>query len=370
MARTWIAGGYRWCPAMFVLFLLVLTGCEETGSVNKPATVPTSELGEVDDSMPKPGFISAPPAESPIEPPRPSDGAATAFNPTPEQFLTAFKFRPSHGITDNDLARIASMAPANSEIVELDLKGARITKDGLAQLAHLPNLRSVNLTGCQILGAEWGGISTATQLENLILEKAAVNDASLAAIAPLVNLKALNLNHTRVTDAGFLHLTNLSRLQTISCDSLVITGAGFEVLTGMYAGAPLTEINVNNTNFAAFGFQHIAGMKSLQVLIAGNAGVNDQALQALKDMKELRVLNLANNKITDQAMSILDGMNQLEELDLGGNAQVSNFTLEKLRNHMNLTKLRVESTMCSLAGVQELKQILPDCTIHFAGMEY
>ena len=63
-------------------------------------------------------------------------------------------------------------------------------------------------------------------------------------------------------------------------------------------------------------------------------------------------------------------MDELEELDVSGNALVSNFTLEKLQNHKNLKKLRVESTSCNLAGVQELQKLLSACTILFMGMEF
>jgi len=357
------------CAAL-ILVVLALAGCEEIGLTNKPeeASVPESA---VDSGMLQPlGMVSSPPMTAPQSLPALGLASAPASNPTPEQLIAAIKGKPSYEITDADLVKVASMVPENAEIAELDLKGAQITKEGLAQLAALPGLQSVNLTGCGLIGADWTGISTAVQLEHLNLESAAINDESLAAIAPLVNLKSLNLTRTRVTDAGFHHLTKLSKLESISCGELLISGAGFEAFTGKYAGASLKEIYVNNTGFGSFGFQHIDGMKSLQVLVAGFAGVNDEALQALRGMKDLRVLKLSNNAITDQGLKILSGMKDLEDLDVAGNTLVSNFTLGKLKGHKSLKKLRVESTACNLAGVQELKQLLPECTILFMGREF
>jgi hypothetical protein len=357
------------CVAL-ILATFVLVGCEEIGLTNKPEADPAPESA-ADSGMPqRMGMVNSPPIMAPQSMPTVGEEFAAVSGPAPEQFLANFRTRPSYEITDADLIKVAAMVPVNAEIVELDLKGAPITKEGLAQLASLPGLRSVNLTGCGLIGADWGGISTAIQLEQLNLESAAINDESLAAIAPLVNLKSLNITRTQVTDAGFSHLTKLSRLESISCGDLVISGAGFEAFTGKYARASLIEINVNNTGFGSFGFQHIDGMKSLQVLAAGTAGVNDQALQALRGMKEMRVLKLSNNAITDQGLKILSGMNDLEDLDVGGNALVSNFTLGKLKGHKSLKKLRVESTACNLAGVQELKQLLPECMILFMGMEF
>jgi Leucine-rich repeat (LRR) protein len=357
------------CVAL-VLTVLSMTGCEEIGLTNKQSAEPAGEP-TADASLPQRlGMVNSPPITAPQSLPTVGEEFAAAASPTPEQSVAALKTKASFEITDADLARVASMVPANADITELDLKGAKITKEGLAQLAALPGLRSVNLTGCGLLGADWAGLSTAIQLEQLNLESAAINDESLAAIAPLVNLKSLNISRTQVTDAGFIHLTKLSRLESISCGNLIITGAGFEAFTGKHAGAPLREINVNNTGFGTYGFQHIDGMKSLQVLAAGTAGVNDQALQALRGMKDMRVLSLTNNAITDQGLKILSGMDELEELDVSGNALVSNFTMGKLKGHKHLRNLRVESTACDLAGVQELKKLLPECKILFMGMEY
>ncbi len=353
-----------------VMVVLTLTGCEEIGLTNKQEAASAPESAS-DSGMPQGmGTVNSPPITAPQSMPTVVDQFAAVSSPTPEQLIAAFKAKPSYEVTDVDLAKVASMVPENAEITELDLKGAQITSAGLAQLAALPGLRSVNLTGCGLIGAEWTGISSAVQLEQLNLESAAITDESLAAVAPLVSLKSLNISRTRVTDAGFSHLTRLSKLEAISCGDLVISGAGFEAFTGKYARASLKEINVNNTGFGSFGFQHIDGMKSLQVLVAGAASVNDQALQALRGMKEMRVLKLSNNAISDQGLKILSGMNDLEDLDVGGNTLVSNFTMGKLKGHKSLKKLRVESTACNLAGVQELKQLLPECTILFMGREF
>lgn len=201
MVKICVANRNRWNVSIFVLLLLPQAGCEEVGSVNKSAAEPAGEKGaESDLSQMKPGILLAPPVEAPIEFPKLNGEAAASSNRTPEHFLATFRARASQDITDEDLEKIANMAPANAEILSLDLKGAQITGKGLAQLSHLPYLRRVNLTGCGITGTEWEGISTATQLEHLNLEGTAVDDASLAAIGSLVKLKSLNLNRTKVTD--------------------------------------------------------------------------------------------------------------------------------------------------------------------------
>lgn len=349
--------------ARWALTVLCLAGCEEIGLTPKSDPTPTMEQTAAPVAAPPTTDLSNLPSFG-------SGGVAAKTATTPEEFVASFKTKPGHEITDADLLKLAETIPLNSDITELSLKGARITKEGLAQFGRLPGLLRLDLTGCAVLGEDWAGLSTATQLEELVLEGSAISDTSIAAIAPLVNLKKLNISRTPVTDQGFSHLTKLSRLEYINCGGNQITGAGFEAFTAKYAKAQLKEIYVTNTGFGTYGFDHLDGMNSIEVLAAGEAGVSDLALKSIRGCKNMRVLYLGKNAVSDQGLKILSGMDALEDLDVTGCNQVSNFTLEKIKKHKSLKNLRADSTACNLAGIQELKKFLPSCVIVFNGMRY
>ncbi len=349
--------------AICLLSLFCLSGCEEIGLTSKSDPAPAVEQTVAP--------VAAPPAADLSSMPTFGSGGSTVKAPlTPAEFVASVISKPGHQITDLDLKTLADMPALKDEITELNLKGAQITKVGLAQFGHLPRLKKLDLTGCGILGSDWAALSSAIQLEELVLESSAINDSSIEAVAPLINLRRLNISGTQVTDHGFNHLTKLSQLEYINCGGNQITGAGFEAFTAKYANAPLKEIYVSNTGFGTSGFEHLKGITSIEVLAAGAAGVSDLALKEIRGCKKMRILYLGQNPVTDQGLRILSGMDALEDLDVTSCSQVSNFTLEKIKNHKSLKNLRANSSGCNLAGIQELKKYLPSCVINFNGMLY
>lgn len=349
------------------VLILAAAGCEELGLQNKPDT-PAPTVGEAPVA---PAASNEPSVELTALPDMSTGGAVGGSAQSPDQFVATFTTKDSRLITDADLTQLAGMSPQNEQVTELSLRGAAITKDGLAQLAKLPALRAVDLSGCTLFGPDWAALSAATQLEVLIVENAALDDNSISAIGALVNLKQLNLSRTNVTDAGFRHLVTLSKLESINCIGMPINGGGFLAFSNKNAKSPLKEIYVTNTAFGTYGLEHINGIDSLEVFVAGAAGIPEAGLKALRNSKHMRILHLSKNPISDQAVTpILTGMDELEELDLSDVNLVSDFTLSKLKNHKALKKVVVNSTACTTAGVQELKQSLPQCSIVINGMEF
>jgi hypothetical protein len=354
-------------PAFLLIPLLLaglISGCQELGLETPPQT-PTQPTETVQ-QIPAETKVVDPSLMSRID----ADAAAQAAPKTPDSIVAGFLVKPSNQITDADLTELVAATPANTSIAELDLRGAALTRSGLGLLGQLPNLRSVNLLGSGTQSAEWVGLAAATQIESLNLENTAINDASLAGVGALVNLKSLNLSKTHVTDVGFQHLVKLSKLESFSCADTPITGVGFEAFTKKYAGAPLREINVNNTHFGAGGFPHIDGISTLETLVAGSAGVTDLAVQEIHRAKSLKSLRLGNNGLSDKGLSFLPNLDLIEDLDVGSNQLVSDFLLDKLKRQKNLKTLRVEGTSCTLAGVQEFKKLLPTCAVEFMGMTF
>lgn len=342
------------------LLALMLSGCEEIGLTPKPEPPPQVSETSAEPQPPMPSAEMAPMTPPPVTPPV----------QTPEQFVAELMQKPSEQITEADLIRLAESTPANQQVKALSLKGAAVTRNGLAQIGRLPELRKLILAGTPVLPADWSALSTAVQLEELDAEATGLDDTTIAALSFLVNLKSLNISRTSVTDAGFQALVGMRKLESIVCSGLRISGAGFEAFTSKYANSPLKHINVSNTNFGSNGFEHIDGMKSLESFAAGTSDSSDQKIQGLKNFRKLKELLLQGNQISDQGLKFLTSLDDLEHLDIGDANFVSDFTLEKISKQKALKRVRVENTSCTLAGVQAFKKARPDCVVLFMNTEY
>jgi hypothetical protein len=118
-------------------------------------------------------------------------------------------------------------------IVEIDCSHARpigfrdrtaFVGDGDAEaLAHLPDLREINLAGQPI------------------------TDAGLAPLARLRSLSRLILSETDITDSGLSHLETLRSLALLKLDETKVTAAAVERLRERLPGARITFNTVENT---------------------------------------------------------------------------------------------------------------------------
>ncbi|MBL8818772.1 MAG: leucine-rich repeat domain-containing protein [Planctomyces sp.] len=352
-------------------------GCEQLGikpegdgSAPADATAEAGSDPNATDAAANAPVFTPEQAKPMSEDPGVAGSAANAAAVTPEQFLANFRAKATREINDADLATLSGMTELHPQITELSLKGSPISRNGLATLASFPALRTVDLTGSTIQGDDWTALATATQIESLNLESAGISDASLAAVAPLVNLKYLNLNRTQISDQAFIHFMKLSNLEEIHIENTRLTGAGFEAFGRQGAKSPLKKIYAGNTKFGQFGFVHIKGIDSLEVLGAANSDVTDSCLVALKGMDKLRSLHLGSNQISDQGLTVLAGLKKLEELDISGSRNVSNASLNRIRKHEGLTMIDVDDTSCNQQGVEEMKKLHPNCRIFFGGATY
>ena len=352
--------GSRGVMCGLTVFLVLQSGCEEMGLKSPSGAVPGTTETPVNVA---PEVPSVPPVVTPAPLP-------TAEMQSPEQFVAELVTRTGLNVSDADLIKLAEIGPANAAVTELNLKASPVTQLGLSQLAKLPALRKVSLAACPLVGNAWSGISSATQLEELDAEGSGLDDSAMPALASLVNLKTLNLGHTPVSDNGLQHLAGMTKLESFNCNYGQITGSGFEVFTRKFANAPLRHINVGNTTFGSHGFDHLGEFKSLETFIAGFAGITDDKLTVLKGFKDLKVLVLGGNAVSDQGLKFLPSLDHLETLDIGDTTQVSDYTLERIKKQKALRVVRVDNTSCTLAGVQALNNLLPECTIRFQGAEF
>lgn len=134
------------------------------------------------------------------------------------------------------MAKINDAALANlrhvPELVRLDLSGLRqMTDAGLVHLAHLKQLKILNLASTKVGNAGLAHLAPLVQLEELDLHwYTKITNPGLAHLAPLKNLQRLDLVQTKITDPGLPHLESLRQLQELDLRSTKVTSQGVDQL--------------------------------------------------------------------------------------------------------------------------------------------
>jgi len=148
-------------------------------------------------------------------------------------------------VSDEGLVCLHSMPRLRA----LGVQHVPITDDGLAGLAQLKNLESLDLFSLKQVGDKTvlalerqprlrrltlartevsdAGLQHLNRgLESLNLWETQVTDDGMKSLRPLRKLKALNLTGTRVSDQGLAHLARLPELESLSLGRTAVTEAG------------------------------------------------------------------------------------------------------------------------------------------------
>jgi Leucine-rich repeat (LRR) protein len=118
-------------------------------------------------------------------------------------------------ITDVGLASLASL----KNLTSLDLTCCRVTDDWLAFLAiFLKNLTDLNLSGCnQISEGGLASLASGSNLTSLSLGQCGITDGALACLIPLSQLATLSLAGNELI-TNLAPLANLTHLTTLHLD--------------------------------------------------------------------------------------------------------------------------------------------------------
>lgn len=110
--------------------------------------------------------------------------------------------------------------------VEFQLYGRKLTDAGLASVAALKNVVSLNLRDTQITSAGLVHLKSLRKLRRLHLERTRVDDKGIAHLAGLIHLEYLNLYSTKVTDQSLVHLSRLKKLTQLYVWQTKVTDKG------------------------------------------------------------------------------------------------------------------------------------------------
>lgn len=208
----------------------------------------------------------------------------------------------------DDAARLLARRPALRRVAFIRSEGRMPLSDaGLAALAKLPHLQTLDLVGVEDVGADGvRHLLACRELESLRCSGMKLDDAALELLPRFPALRRLDLTGVRTFGArGLAAVATCAGLR-----DLVLMGCSQlepEWLAGLGALTALTRLDLTRTG-----------------------GVTDVALAGLRPLAELRELRLAEGKVTATGASAFAGMPRLTTLDLSDNAGLTSAALQHL----------------------------------------
>lgn len=248
-----------------------------------------------------------------------------------------------------------------SQLKRLKLIGTKITNAGLAKLRQLMPNCSIEIYEESLDMASSNAIDKFTEkalieciesiggdlirdteqpgqpVQGVIFNNCA-NDDDLVLLQGIPELKTLVLVNTKVTDLGLEHLKKIPSLRMLFIRECEISDAGLIQLQAL----PLLQwLSLTETKVSDDGLAHLKKFPALQILsLDFNDNITDAGLMHIKDLPKILILYLNYSQLTDVGLSYFEGLSQLQQIDLTG-------------------------TYVTNAGVQKLRQKLPNCEVVF-----
>ncbi|MFN7647804.1 MAG: hypothetical protein ACK5UT_09830 [Acidobacteriota bacterium] len=259
------------------------------------------------------------------------------------------------------LADIAELPAADFALTLLDWVAVNAVPEDLARLAGLTHLRELRLPGPLWNRNADGGKNLSQELRHLarlgtlqritfsdhFLDRIRFTDDGLLAIGGLDNLRELALRQSEVTGKGLKPFHLLEALDITLCP---VDDAGFAHLAAM---KQLRRLRAGNTLISSNALASLAPLSLLEELDLSGTVIDDAAIPHLAPLTRLRRLDLAGANITDAALETIARLPALEELNLY-RTKVTNTGLARLRSLATLRDLDVRYSRATAAGVAAL----------------
>ncbi|MGH7140696.1 MAG: leucine-rich repeat domain-containing protein [Pirellulales bacterium] len=176
----------------------------------------------------------------------------------------------------------------------LGLSETHITDSGIPHLTALRWLSGLDLSGTRVSGATFAQLPPS--LTNLRLARSAVTDESLKHLAKLPWLDALHFTDTRIGDAGVANLAGAIRLQSLDVSGTQVTDAALASIARNHPS--VQRIELRRTRITAAGLAHLTASPKLYALVLRDCTIGDEAIEALIRCRSLRTLDLIGTRVT------------------------------------------------------------------------
>jgi Leucine-rich repeat (LRR) protein len=259
-------------------------------------------------------------------------------------------------LSDAQLGRLATL----KNLKELSLaRNNRLSASGLAKLAPLSKLESLDVTALPLSDADLDVLKQWPNLNRLVLKDTKLTDAGLPRVARAKGLRHLDLTNTKVAGTGFEAVGQLADLEVLILSGTAVAGEGFDHLGKL---TKLKQIGLRRLpKLTGEGLDHLAKCPDLTTLDLSQTGLGDAGLAKVGKLKQLKVLALPNyavrtrpapdepfnakpfnltddGRLTDAGLKPVAGLSDLVELSVGGK-ELTDDGLARLTALTNLRKL-------------------------------
>ena len=205
------------------------------------------------------------------------------------------------GVVVDSLESLSSLNLLQS----IDFSGSRLPSGSLSYLSNLPDLKTLNLSGCRL--TTLAGLSGCPSLTVLYLDNNALRN--LSPISGITTLEELYLQHNAVVELDALKDLTALRKLNVSFNSLTTTAPVSTLkaltwldvsnnrLTSLKGTGKLTNLTYLNISYNQLKKADlVAGCVNLTELNLSNNSISD--ILALKSLVKLKTLDFSHNKIT------------------------------------------------------------------------
>jgi Leucine-rich repeat (LRR) protein len=190
---------------------------------------------------------------------------------------------------------------------------------------------------------DYAPIRKLRSLRRIKMSGLAIDDSYLDNVLDLPALTDMELSDTQVQDEGLGQLSHVKKLRVLS----------------MTLNSDLTDR----------GVRHLGRLENLEELrISESSKITGAGLVGLQRLTKLRTLDLNWCSISDDGVKTLRGHPSLEFLSLIGN-QVTDRSLEYIREIPRLRSLYVSDTRVTKAGVVAFRKARPEIRVSDKGLE-
>jgi Leucine-rich repeat (LRR) protein len=197
-------------------------------------------------------------------------------------------------ITGTGLAELA-----NTPLVRLDIRGPELTSQGMASIAKLAHLESLELFAQNVEVAELGDLSSMNSLKSWVSNFTPSGNGVGKVIASLPNLQAVFLNNDGLSDEDVKIITSIKSLTELNFSGSQITNDDM-VAIGKMKGLKILSI-VNCKNVTAAGLAHLSELKELVHIDLTESAVDGSGLKYLIPLASLKSLELTASQIKDRS---------------------------------------------------------------------
>lgn len=260
--------------------------------------------------------------------------------------------------TDDDTLK--NIIDKNPNQTKLAIGELGITDKGLAHVAKLKYLTSLDLSGSSVTGAGLRSIK-GLNLGYLTLDEcSALSDSDMTDVAAFKNLAGLSMRHCPgIADNGVSKLTNLQALNSLNLSE---TGISSKVAGSLMRFPHLVSFVAHDTKLDDAGAKALAEHPTLSRVYLARTKVTDEGVSSLARLGQLTRLSLGGTSITDKALSSLKKAERLYELDLS-KTRVSGDGLLTLASLPNLKSINICDLTLQPGTIAKFKKLRPDVNL-------